>query len=38
MTIKNVQKLTIKVYEFNAENYYKKKMQEFDSSFDLAGL
>ena len=26
LLLKNVKKLTCKIYEFNAENYYKKKM------------
>ena len=38
LDIKNVPELTIKIFEFNTETYYKKNMQPFDSSIDLQGL
>ena len=38
LDIKNVPELTIKIFEFNTETYYKKTMQPFDSSIDLYGL
>ncbi len=38
LDIKNVPELTIKIFEFNTETYYKKTMQPFDSSIDLHGL
>lgn len=36
--LKNVQKLTIRVFEFNTETYYKKYLKPFDTSIDLQGL
>ena len=38
VTIKNVQKLSISIYEFNTETYYKKNLAPFDTSIDLDGL
>lgn len=36
--LKNISKLTIKVFEFNTETYYKKNLKPFDTSIDLQGL
>ena len=38
MEIKNVQELTIRVFEFNTETYYKKTLQPFDTSINLHGM
>ena len=39
-TIKNIQKLIIKVYEINTENYWNKNfsLKSFDSAINLEGL
>ena len=36
--IKNVQSLSVSIYEFNTETYYKKNLRPFDTSIDLEGL
>ena len=36
--LKNIPKLTIRVFEFNTETYYKKYLKPFDTSIDLQGL
>jgi hypothetical protein len=36
--LKNTPKVYIKIYEFNAENYYRAKMAEFNCQIDLDGL
>ena len=33
--IKNVPEISLKVYEFNTETYYKKNLKPFDTSIDL---
>lgn len=38
LELKNVKKVTIKVYEFNTETYYRKTMKPFDTSIDLQGM
>lgn len=38
VTIKNIQKLSINIFEFNTETYYKKNLKPFDTSVDLDGL
>lgn len=38
MTLKNIQKLNINIFEFNTETYYKKNLKPFDTSVDLDGL
>lgn len=35
LEVKNVPELTIKIFEFNTETYYKKNLQPFDTSIDL---
>ena len=36
--LKNIEKLEIKIFEFNTETYYKKNLKPFDTSVDLDGL
>jgi hypothetical protein len=36
--LKNIPKLTVKVFEICTENYYLKAMKEIDSSVNLDGL
>jgi hypothetical protein len=36
--VKNVPELTIKVFEFNTETYYKKNLKPFDTSINLHGM
>ncbi|CAI2372903.1 unnamed protein product [Moneuplotes crassus] len=36
--LKNTPTVYIKIYEFNAENYYKSNLSEFNSQIDLDGL
>lgn len=36
--LKNTPTVYIKIYEFNAENYYRSRMSEFDSTINLDGL
>jgi len=36
--IKNIQSLTIKVFEINTENYYLKKKTTFDNNLSLEGI
>lgn len=38
MELKNIPELTIKVFEFNTETYYRKTMKPLDTSIDLQGL
>lgn len=38
LTVKNIQKLAVSIYEFNTETYYKKNLKPFDASVDLDGL
>lgn len=38
VTVKNIQKLSINIFEFNTETYYKKNLKPFDTSVDLDGL
>ena len=38
LELKNINKLIVKVFEFNTETYYKKTMKPFDTSIDLQGL
>lgn len=38
LRIKNVPELTIKVFEFNTETYYKKNLKPFDTSINLHGM
>ena len=38
LQIKNVPSLTIKIFEFNTETYYKKNLQPFDTSINLDGM
>ena len=38
VTIKNIQKLSVNIFEFNTETYYKKNLKPFDTSVDLDGL
>jgi hypothetical protein len=38
VTVKNIPKLTVSIYEFNTETYYKKNLRPFDTSVDLDGL
>ena len=38
MELKNIPELTIKVFEFNTETYYRKTMKPLDTSVDLQGL
>ena len=38
LELKNISKLTIKVFEFNTETYYKKNLKPFDTSIDLQGM
>ena len=38
LTLKNVSKLIVNIFEFNTETYYKKNMKPFDTSVDLDGL
>ena len=35
---KNIQRLDVKIFEFNTLTYYKKNMKDFDSEVDLGGL
>jgi hypothetical protein len=36
--LKNIEKLEIKIFEFNTETYYKKNKRPFDTSVNLDGL
>ena len=36
--IKNIQDLTVKVFEINTENYYLKNHGPFDNSLNLEGI
>lgn len=36
--IKNVSKITVKIFEFCSENYYLKQKKEIDKSINLDGL
>ena len=36
--IKNVPEVTLKVFEFNTETYFKQKLIPFDTSIDLTGM
>jgi len=36
--LKNIQQLTVKVFEVDIENYYLKNMREIDESFNVDGL
>lgn len=36
--LKNISKLTIKIFEFCSENYYLKNLKEIDPSINLDGL
>jgi len=36
--VKNINNLTVNVFEINAENYYRKNMKEIPSDIDLEGL
>jgi len=38
MEVKNVSELTMKVFEFNTETYYKKTLKPFDTSINLHGM
>ena len=38
LEIKNIPKVTIKVFEFNPENYYKKEQKQLDNNINLDGL
>ena len=38
VTLKNISKLSINIFEFNTETYYKKNLKPFDTSVDLDGL
>ena len=38
LELKNIQSLTMKVFEINTETYYRKTMKPFDTSIDLAGM
>jgi hypothetical protein len=38
LIVKNVQTLYIKIFEFNTETYYKKKLAPFNTSLNLDGL
>ena len=38
LIIKNIQNLSINIFEFNTETYYKKNLKPFDTSVDLDGL
>jgi hypothetical protein len=38
MMIKNIQQLTVKIFEFNTETYYLKKLEAFRSDVNLEGL
>jgi hypothetical protein len=38
LEFKNVKKVTVKVFEFNTETYYRKTMKPFDTSIDLQGM
>lgn len=36
--MKNISSLTVKVFEFNTENYYKKNLVAIDNNIELDGL
>lgn len=36
--MKNITTLTIKIFEINVENYYKKNNKEIDNQLNLEGL
>lgn len=36
--IKNISKITVKIFEFCSENYYLKNFKEIDKSINLDGL
>lgn len=38
LKVKNVQKLQVKVFEFNTLTYYRKNLKPFDTSIDLDGV
>jgi hypothetical protein len=38
LTLKNTPSLTVKVFEFNSENYYRKTMAPFKTDVNLDGL
>ena len=38
LIVKNIQKLTVSIYEFNTETYYKKNLKPFDTTVNLDGL
>ena len=38
VVLKNIPQLTVKVFEFNTENYYRKKLREIDNDLELDGL
>ena len=38
LSVKNIKQLTIKIFEFNTETYYLKKLSAFQSNVDLDGL
>ena len=35
---KNIQRLDVKIFEFNTLTYYKKNLKKFDPEIDLGGL
>lgn len=38
VNLKNIQKLYVRVFEFNTETYYKKNLANFDTNVNLDGL
>lgn len=38
MNVKNISNLTVKIFEINSENYYKKNNKEIDNLLNLEGL